>query len=282
MTNRLSDRFQRLLRQGGYVANEQIALMAGLAVEMGRPLLLEGPAGSGKTALAEALAAALKRPLVRLSCYEGLTADEALYDWNYHQQWVALQQGSATDPFSRRFLLARPLLKAVETPETVLLIDEVDRADEAFEALLLEYLSEFQISIPELGTIKAAASPLTILTSNRQRPLSDALRRRCLYLYVDWPEREREIAIVETALPSLDRGILDRLVNAVRCLRQWDLVKPPGLAETLDWARAWTIMRPGEWDRVWIQNTLGLVIKDAWDLETVNGRIDDLVDADPT
>lgn len=250
--------------------------MVELAAEMGRPLLLEGPSGSGKTMLAAAVAKGLQRPLIRLSCYEGLGASQALYDWNYHAQWVAMSKNGEADPFSDQFLLTRPLLQAVQEPDSVLLIDEVDRADEAFEALLLEYLSEYQISIPERGTRKAAKPPVTFLTSNRQRPLSDALRRRTLYLYVDWPERERERAVVSFHVPRLSGPVRDALVDAVRLMRRWDLLKPPGLSETIDWARAAHIRGVEVWNREWIRDSLGAVVKDALDMERVKERLDEL------
>lgn len=268
----------KVLRDGNYLAGDNITLMLGLAVDMGRPLLLEGPSGSGKTALAEAVAAGTGRPLIRLSCYEGLGASEALYDWNYHAQWAQLTQNRASDPFSDEFLLARPLMQAIQNPDSVLLIDEVDRADEAFEAMLLEYLSEFQISIPEKGTLKASRAPVTVLTSNRQRPLSDALRRRCLYLFVDWPDAEQERHVVRFHVPDLGEPLVDALVSAVRRLRGWNLLKPPGLSESIDWAQAAALKRVHRWDRRWVQQSLGLVIKDALDLERVLARVDELVD----
>jgi MoxR-like ATPase len=266
-----------ILRNGRYLADENTILMLSLAVEMGRPLLLEGPSGSGKTALAEALAAGLSQPLVRLSCYEGLGASEALYDWNYHAQWARLAQNGSSDPFADEFLLARPLMQAVQEPRSILLIDEVDRADEAFEALLLEYLSEFQISIPERGTVKAESPPITLLTSNRQRSLSDALRRRCLYLFVDWPDSDREETIVQFHVPDISTSVRWALVQAVRKLRSWSLLKPPGLSETIDWARASALRGVTQWERTWVEKTLGLVIKDALDLERVLERVDELV-----
>lgn len=270
--------WENILRQGDYLASADLALMVELAVKMGRPLLLEGPSGTGKTMLAHAAARGLNRPLIRLSCYEGLGANEALYDWNYHAQWVRMNQDQAVDPFSEEFLLERPLLRAVRNPDSVLLIDEVDRADEAFEALLLEYLSEFQISLPEHGTIRADHPPLTVLTSNRQRPLSDALRRRCLYVFVDWPDGNREGEIVRYHVPELPDALRERVVDAVRLLRQWDLIKPPGLSESIDWAKAAALEGLTRWERSWVEKTLGLVIKDAMDLERVRERIESLVD----
>ncbi|MDA8206741.1 MAG: MoxR family ATPase [Thermaerobacter sp.] len=268
----------KILRDGRYLATDNIMLMLELAVEMGRPLLLEGPSGSGKTALAEAIAQGTGKPLIRLSCYEGLGASEALYDWNYHAQWAHLTQNQATDPFSDEFLLARPLLQAIQEPDSVLLIDEVDRADEAFEAMLLEYLSAFQISIPERGTLKATHAPITVLTSNRQRPLSDALRRRCLYIFLDWPDAQREETVVRFHVPELQSTLVEPLVGAVRRLRTWNLLKAPGLSESIDWARAAAIQRISRWGRRWVEQSLGLVVKDALDLQRVLERLDELVE----
>lgn len=270
------EHWEHILTQGQYLATEDIVEMVRLAQAMGRPLLLEGPSGSGKTALAQALAIGMQWPLIRLSCYEGLGASEALYDWNYHAQWVAMTTGQVDEAFSDQYLLPRPLMKAIVEPSSVLLIDEVDRADEAFEALLLEYLSDYQISIPERGTIRASHAPLTVLTSNRQRPLSDALRRRCLYLYIDWPDEEREHDIVHFHVPELANDLCDAVVRAVHQLRQWDLIKPPGLSETIDWARAAVVDGISQWDVPWMQRTLGLVIKDALDLKVVRERIEEL------
>lgn len=269
--------WSEILREGQYLADEALALMLGLAIDLQRPLLLEGPSGSGKTALAEAAAKGLGVPLIRLSCYEGLGPHEALYDWNYHLQWVRMATNEGVDPFSDEFLLARPLLKALQQPRSVLLIDEVDRADEAFEALLLEFLSEYQISIPERGIVRASNPPVVILTSNRQRPLSDALRRRCLYALVEWPELAREIEIVRFHVPELSEHMIRRVVCTVRTLRTWDLVKPPGLSETIDWAKATALRRVGEWTRDWLGQSLGLVIKDALDMAQVTERLEELV-----
>jgi MoxR-like ATPase len=270
--------WNEVLQRGGYLPSEEIALMLGLAAEMGRPLLLEGPSGSGKTAVAYAAAHGLGESVIRLSCYEGLGASEALYDWNYHAQWAELAANRGADPFREDFLMARPLLQAIRSPSSVLLIDEVDRADEAFEALLLEYLSEFQISIPERGTVKADHPPLTILTSNRQRPLSDALRRRCVYLYVDWPDLAREEEVVHFHVPDLTEALVRSVVGAVRKVREWDLIKPPGLSETIDWAEATRLRQVSSWNQTWVEQTLGIIVKDALDLERVRQRVAELVE----
>ncbi len=268
---------QSELNRIGYVASDQLTTMLQLHLDMQRPLLLEGPAGSGKTQAAYALAEYLGYPLVRLSCYEGMGPEQAQYDWNYAHQLAAVQRHQNEDIFSDRYLLERPLLQALRNPQTVLLIDEVDRADEAFEALLLEFLQDFQISIPELGTVKASSPPVTLLTSNRTRPLSDALRRRCLYSVVRWPSWEQEMAIARRACPEVAEDLRENVVRGIQCLRQWDLLKAPGVGETLDWlASQRTLGYPG-WTAEFLQHTLGCVIKDWSDLEMVEARLDDLL-----
>ncbi|MCL6561903.1 MAG: MoxR family ATPase [Firmicutes bacterium] len=275
---RLEQEWVEKLAEAGYVAEGPLALTAGLALALERPLLLEGPAGSGKTYLAEALAVATGRPLVRLQCYEGIDAQSALYDWNYHAQLVALQRSHDINPFDFRFLLPRPLMQALLDPAgAVLLVDEVDRADEGFEALLLEYLADYRISVPEWGRVEPAVKPITVLTSNRTRPLSDALRRRCLYAYVDWPEAEREATIIRQWVPEMPEGLTRALVRAVGCLRSWPLVKPPGLAESLDWARASRALAFPPWSEAFVRATLGMVVKDHLDLQWVVDRIGELV-----
>ncbi len=243
----------------GYIAEDSLAMALCLATNMHRPLLLEGEAGVGKTEVARALAQVLETRLIRLQCYEGLDANAAIYEWNYQRQLLAIRahesEGLSGDAierqiFSEDYLLKRPLLEAItEAASPVLLIDEIDRADEEFEAFLLEVLSDFQITVPELGTIAATAMPHVVLTSNATRALSDALRRRCLYSYVDFPTLEKETAILAARLPDADRALLGQVVGFVQALRQEDLEKKPGIAETLDWARALIGLEIGGLDR---------------------------------
>jgi MoxR-like ATPase len=268
-----------------YVAEDEIVTTVLLALRLGKPLLIEGEPGAGKTELAKVLAEGFDTELVRLQCYEGLAAENALYEWNYTKQLLAVQaeEGGVADGqtvFDEQFLLERPLLQALhgggEPP--VLLIDEVDRADEEFEALLLEVLSDFQISIPELGTVAAATPPIVVITSNRTRKLSDALKRRCLYLYVSPPSFEKEREIVRRKVPQLDPAVAAELCGITQRLREESLLKPPGVAETLDFGRALATIGDGEdgIDRETLRNALGTVLKDAEDV----GRVDDdLLDA---
>jgi MoxR-like ATPase len=269
---------ERLLRErlqrSGYLADEDLATTVWLASALQRPLLLEGDAGVGKTALATALAQSQNAPLVRLQCFEGLDLAQAAYEWNYGRQLMAIrlneahQEGSnrvrEADVFSRDYLLERPLLRAIIQPgPCVLLIDEIDRADEAFEAFLLEVLAEYQITVPEIGTIRATHIPQVILTSNGTRELSDALRRRCLYHYLDYPTLAREIAIVKSTLPEADTRLVEDAVQFVQRLRREDLAKIPGIAETLDWVRALFQMQHTHLpeDMAAVLGTLGCLLK---------------------
>ena len=240
--------FQARLQRAGYIAESELAATLLLFTELRRPLLVEGEAGVGKTEIAKALAAVFERPLIRLQCYEGLDAGTAVYEWNYQRQLLAIkiQESEHTSAeekerhiFNEEFLLKRPLLQAITQPESpVLLIDEIDRADEEFEAYLLELLSDFQISIPELGTIKASSIPYVILTSNGTRELSDALRRRCVYHYVDYPGMDKELRIIRSHEPRITEKLAGQVVAFIHSLRNMDLRKKPGIAETLDWVAA--------------------------------------------
>ena len=281
-----------LLSGADYVADRSLATVLFLSLKMGRPLLLEGEAGVGKTEIAKVLAASLGRDLIRLQCYEGLDVASAVYEWNYAQQMMAIRLGEAAgesdrsrfegDIFSDRYLIKRPLLKALE-PHTngapVLLIDELDRTDEAFEAYLLELLSDFQVTIPELGTIKADAAPLVIITSNRTREIHDALKRRCLYHWVDYPDAERELAILAAKVPQAPVRLTQEIVAFVQRLRKQDLFKLPGVAETLDWATALTELDAVALDPAQVSDTLGVLLKYQDDIARMQGtRAQELID----
>ena len=255
----------------GYLADIGLATAAFLALRMGRPLFLEGEAGVGKTSLAQALATLLDVPLIRLQCYEGIEASQALYDWDFPRQLLHLRAAEASgrydaerlesELYDRRFLIARPLLRAIETGDAVLLVDEVDRADDEFEAFLLEALSEFTISIPEIGTIRADTPPVVVVTSNRTREVHDALKRRCLYHWLDHPGYDREVAIIRRRLPEATERLAAGIAAAAGQLREQDLLKPPGVAESLDWARALLELGAREFDPDLAAASLGAVLK---------------------
>ncbi len=273
-----------LLRRGGYVADRSLATPLFLALSLGRPLFLEGEAGVGKTEIAKVLAATLGRNLLRLQCYEGLDVAAAVYEWNYPRQMMAIRlaeagsdkQATAKDIYTGEFLIKRPLLEALEPHPNgppVLLIDEIDRTDEPFEAFLLEVLSDYQISIPELGTVRAAAPPIVILTSNRTREIHDALKRRCLYHWLDYPGVERERAILAAKLPQAGEKLTAQVVAFVQNLRAMELFKPPGIAESLDWAQSLVTLDAREVDRAVIEATLGVVLKYQDDITRVRDEI---------
>ncbi len=268
------------LANHGYLASDELAQLVSVAVGLERPLLLEGPAGVGKTALASALAMVLGRPLIRLQCYEGIDRSEALYDWDYARQLADAARSTSGTLFSEEYLLPRPLLAALTAHQgAVLLVDEIDRADEGFEAFLLETLADGQVSIPELGTVRRAGPLSVVLTSNRTRALSDALRRRCLYGLLDWPAASRERDIVRLHHPEADVALVDDVVRVVRRLRGWDLVKPPGLAETLDLTAAVCWVGWPELTVSRLQALLGTVVKDALDWAAVEPRLAELWEA---
>ena len=262
----------RGFEQLGYVSDSALATVVYLTIKLGKPLLLEGHAGLGKTEVAKTLAAFLGTRLIRLQCYEGLDVSSAVYEWNYQKQLLAIkieeQSGQSVAEkekhiFGREFLMERPLLQAIQEPEAspVLLIDEVDRADEAFEAFLLELLSDFQISVPELGTIRAKHPPLVVLTSNRSRELSDALKRRCLYHWIEYPSLEKEMKIVAARLPGIGAELERQVVGFVQQVRRLNLIKSPGVAETLDWAQALLTLSKQRLDAAAVEETLGCVSK---------------------
>ena len=280
---------QAAMRELDYIAEPAIATAAYLAIAMEKPLLVEGAAGVGKTEIAKVLAQISNTELIRLQCYEGLDVNTALYEWNYQKQLLRLRIASerGDDPehledliFGREYLLERPLLRAITSPEKapVLLIDEVDRADEGFEAFLLEVLSDFQVTVPELGTISATHRPLVVLTSNRTREIGDALRRRCLYLYIEHPSLDKEVAIIRIKVPGIDAHLADQIGRFMLELRQRRLMKPPGVAETLDWARALETLHRDRLDVEVVRETLGCILKDHHDIQDLIGSpLEDLV-----
>ena len=274
------------LRQGRYLADRGLATALFIALNLQRPVLLEGEVGVGKTEVAKVLASVLHRRLIRLQCYEGIDTNQALYEWDYARQMLqirALSEHQVTDNtavdklFGPKFLLERPLLEAVRAgDQAVLLIDEVDRADDEFEAFLLELLSDFQITIPEIGTIRAESPPLVILTSNRTRELHDALKRRCLYHWIGYPAAEREVEIVLVRQPGLSETLTRKVVAAVNRLRDMDLAKPPGVAETIDWVRTLDFLGETALDSQVAADTLGAVVKERDDLELVMDNLEEI------
>jgi MoxR-like ATPase len=270
------------LRGVGYLPGESTALVSYLASKLGKPVLVEGPAGVGKTELAKALASYLGRELVRLQCYEGLDEAKALYEWNYRKQLLRIQaEASGTgwdavqdDIFGEEFLLARPLMSAIASHEpVVLLIDEIDKTDQEFEAMLLEVLSDFQISIPELGRVSSRTHPVVLLTSNNSRELTEALKRRCLYLWLDYPALEHELEIVRLHAPDLDATVARRLVEVIGMVRELDLKKPPSIAESIDWARALLLLGVEEIDADTFTETMSVIVKHRADMDVVAERV---------
>ena len=275
-----------ILRQGGYLADRGLSTALFVALSLQRPILLEGEVGVGKTEVAKVLASVFGRKLIRLQCYEGIDTNQALYEWDYARQMLhirALSEHQIADTdavdklFGPKFLLERPLLEAVRAgDQAVLLIDEVDRADDEFEAFLLEMLSDFQISIPEIGTIKAASPPLVVLTSNRTRELHDALKRRCLYHWIGYPPAEREVEIVLVRAPGVSEALTRQVVAAVNRLRELDLAKPPGVAETIDWVRTLDFLGETDLGAQNAEDTLGAVVKERDDLDVVRDNLEEI------
>jgi MoxR-like ATPase len=289
------------LARADYLADEPAALVSFLAQRLGKPILVEGPAGVGKTELAKALSRASRRELIRLQCYEGLDEAKALYEWNYRKQLLWIQARATTeaapgeanaaassasrpgaaggggvfdDIFSEEFLLERPLMQAIASDEpVVLLIDEIDKTDQEFEAMLLELLSDFQITIPELGQVAATTMPIVVLTSNNSRELTEALKRRCLYLWLDYPELEREMEIVRLHAPELSETLARRLVEVVRMVRSLDLKKPPSIAESIDWARTLLLMGADDIDRATFEQSMSIIVKHRTDIDLVAERV---------
>jgi MoxR-like ATPase len=276
------DAVRQGLREVGYLPDDSTALVAFLASRLGKPILVEGPAGVGKTQLAKSLADLLGRTLVRLQCYEGLDEAKALYEWNYRKQLLRIQaeaegagwQQVQDDIFGEEFLLERPLMTAIASPEpVVLLIDEIDKTDQEFEAMLLELLSDFQITIPELGRVEATTMPIVLLTSNNTRELTEALKRRCLYLWIDYPDLEHELDIVRLHAPELDERVARRLVEVVGMVRDLDLKKPPSIAESIDWARALLLLGAQDIDGRTFADTMSIIVKHRTDLDIVTERV---------
>ncbi len=280
------ERVQQILASQGYISEKSTAMSIFLSMELGKPLLIEGPAGVGKTEIAKVMAKSLDTQLIRLQCYEGLDATHALYEWNYQRQLLYLkleeQENKSIEEkeriiFSDNFLLKRPLLKAITQDKSpVLLIDEIDRSDEEFESFLLEVLAEWQITIPELGTIKASHIPHVIVTSNRVRELSEALRRRCLYLWIDYPSFDKELAIVKSKIPQIDAQLGEQICLFMQEVRKQKLEKVPGIAETLDWAMALSSLHIDHLEKSIVEETLGVILKDWQDIRQTQLSLSEL------
>ncbi len=278
----------KMLLEQGYITDDSVSMSVFLSLQLNKPLLIEGPAGVGKTEIAKVMAKVLQTDLIRLQCYEGLDSTHALYEWNYQRQLLHLKMvehnGQSVDEkektiFSDDFLMKRPLLHAItHNRKPVLLIDEVDRSDEEFESFLLEVLSDWQITIPETGTIKATHIPQVILTSNRTRELSEALRRRCLYLYIDYPNFEKEWLIVNNKVPEIDKKLGEQICRFMQTLRNMKLEKSPGIAETLDWAMALSALHIDYLDKTIVQQTLGVILKDWRDTRQVQMSLSELLE----
>lgn len=279
---------QDLLQSQSYISDSQIAMSIFLSIQLQKPLLIEGPAGVGKTEIAKVLAKIFETDLIRLQCYEGLDASHALYEWNYQRQLLHIKLEESGEKsleekektiFSENFLLKRPLLQAITQDKSpVLLIDEVDRADEEFESFLLEILAEWQITVPEIGTIKATHIPYVVVTSNRVRELSEALRRRCLYLWIGYPDFEKELQIVKSKIPAIDATLAEEICKFMQALRQMKLEKVPGIAETLDWATALASLHIAHLDKKTVEDTLGVILKDWTDIRNTQLSLSELLD----
>jgi len=288
MQNNDLDKISKLLLDQGYISDDSIAMSIHLSMILQKPLLIEGPAGVGKTEIAKVMAKALDTNLIRLQCYEGLDANQAIYEWNYQRQLLYLKMQEQSDLtladkeatiFGSDFLMERPLLKSIMAEKSqVLLIDEIDRADEEFESFFLELLSDWQITIPEIGTLKSKSIPHVIVTSNRVRELSEALRRRCLYLWIDYPTFEKELQIVKSKLPEINEKLATQICEFMKEVRQMKLEKLPGIAETLDWAMALSAMHVDHLDKSIVESTLGVIIKDWQDLRESQTSLSELFD----
>lgn len=288
MQSKELSQIESLLNSQGYITERKIAMSVFLSMQLNKPLLVEGPAGVGKTEIAKVMSRALEAKLIRLQCYEGLDAYQAIYEWNYQRQLLHLKMEETSHKsieekensiFSDHFLLKRPLLEAISQDiPTVLLIDEVDRADEAFESFLLEILSDWQITIPEIGTIKAQVIPKVVITSNSVRELSEALRRRCLYLWIDYPDFEKEMAIINRKVPGIDEKLAEQITLFMQELRKQKLEKIPGVAESMDWARALAALHLSNLDRSVVEDTLGIILKDWQDIRNTQDSLSELLE----